>query len=332
MALLDVIQFDAQRDCLGFVGDLVNRGPDSLRTLRFIKNLPHSLVVLGNHDIHLLALSYGVTEYERHTLDEVLNAPDRDELIDWLRQQPLMCMIDNESMNDVTHTSVHAPSNTKYLRSNKLPPVVMVHAGIPPQWTLEDALHCANEVHTLLTSDACETCLNHIEGNQPQQWSPTLSGWDRVRYIVNAFTRLRFCDANGQLDFECKTTRCDRPGFKPWFEWPRADPAAPQATYPHNTDHTHNTHHDADHSDNTSNHSNNTYHNTEHSDNTHRVDIVYGHWAALTGICDIPGHYALDTGCVYGRALTALRLEDRQLFSVPTAPGDHLERIRQTSF
>lgn len=246
-ALLTHIQFDITKDSLWFVGDLVNRGPKSLETLRFIKNLPRAKVVLGNHDLHLLALATGHT-YAHHTLNAILTAPDRDELIDWLRCVPLL----------------HHDAALNF---------VMVHAGISPQWDLATAKACADEISQLLQSDHWRELINSMYGNEPNLWDVSLTGPARWRFIINAFTRMRFCDVNGRLDFTCDGPIGKQPaGYLPWFSVP----------------------------------------------NRRTVDaaIVFGHWAALSGEVDVSNIHGIDTGCVWGKTLTALRLEDRQRFSV----------------
>lgn len=250
--LLSVIDFNPDRDRLGFVGDLVNRGPESLATLRFIKQLKDPLIVLGNHDLYLLAINAGCIDVEaQHLLQPILEAEDKLDLLEWLRHLPLLIREDFG---------------------------VMVHAGIPPQWSIEQALQHAREVEVVLQSDSINNMLTQYEdfltqlvGNQPDCWNFELSGFDRWRYIVNALTRMRFCGAHGELDLISKrSTTADPSRFKPWFEWYHGD-----------------------------------------------TDIFFGHWADLKGQCDHPHVYALDTACVWGEKLTAIRIEDRQLFSVP---------------
>lgn len=245
--LLAAIKFDPQADRLWFAGDLVNRGPNSLEVLRFVKNLGNAVVVLGNHDLHLLSLANG-HPYKDHTMYDVLAAPDCQELIDWLRQQPLL----------------HYDAKLGYL---------MTHAGLPPQWSLAQAQNYAEEVETQLNDDRYAEFLDHIYGNQPDTWREDLTGWDRLRYIVNALTRLRFCTPSGKLDLvSVGKAGSQPPGFLPWFQ----------------------------------------VQNRACRD----VNIVFGHWAALEGVTHTPQVFALDTGCAWGGSLTALRLEDRQLFEV----------------
>ncbi|MBY4676068.1 symmetrical bis(5'-nucleosyl)-tetraphosphatase [Marinobacterium arenosum] len=237
-------------DRLWVAGDLVNRGPKSLETLRFLKSLgKRAKVVLGNHDLHLLAVHYGTTTAKRHdTLNAILQAPDRDELMDWLRSRKLL--VYDKALN-----------------------YCMVHAGIPPHWTLKQARKRAKEVEWVLRSKlACEYFKN-MYGNQPDCWQPGLEGWDRLRVITNYLTRMRFCDADGRLDFSAKEGLESQPeGFLPWFRQPRE---------------------------------------------ARDLQIIFGHWAALEGRADAEHVYALDTGCVWGNALTAMRLEDKAMFSLP---------------
>jgi len=254
-ALLEIIQFNPQQDHLWFAGDLVNRGPKSLETLRFIKGLGKRAVsVLGNHDLHLIAAAYGhPLKSDDHTLDAILNAPDRDELIDWLRQQPLL----------------HHDAVLGY---------TMIHAGLPPQWDLKLARQCAQEVETMLRSNNIADFIEHMYGNKPRRWSDDLSGWKRLRFTVNCLTRLRFCDDEGRLEFKYKGPPGSQPAeFRPWFEIPKR--------------------------------------------NSCDLNIVFGHWSTL-GKRDDPGVFPLDTACLWGGELTALRLDTTpQWFSLPCAEG-----------
>ena len=198
LKLLDLLRFDPAGDRLWFVGDLVNRGPDSLETLRFVRDLDdRALTVLGNHDLHLLALAAGKSKQEkRHNLDSVLKAPDRDELLDWLRFRPLM----------------HFDPRKEF---------ALIHAGLPPQWDLLDALSCAEEVEGALRGPDYLDFLQAMYGNEPKSWSGSLSGMDRLRFITNCFTRLRYCDANGTLALKEKAAPDSRaPGMIPWFQVP----------------------------------------------------------------------------------------------------------------
>lgn len=196
--LLEHINFNPREDRLGFAGDLVNRGPESLEVLRFVKNLGNAFVVLGNHDFYLLALGYEAVEFHGgHTLDPVLQAPDKYELLDWLRQQPLVYYWENFNS-------------------------ILVHAGIPPQWSLPEVLTYAQEVSSQLKSEYFLDYLKELElhRNFNVTWNENLSKSERLRYIVNAFTHLRFCSASGELDMSNKSTHSKDPQkFRPWYEW-----------------------------------------------------------------------------------------------------------------
>jgi bis(5'-nucleosyl)-tetraphosphatase (symmetrical) len=195
--LLDQIAFDPAADRLWLVGDLVNRGPDSLAVLRLIKSLGDSAItVLGNHDLHLLAVAEGVAELSRHdTLDEILNAPDRDELLHWLRHQRLL----------------HAKDD-----------YVLVHAGLLPQWSVAQAEGLAREVEAALRSDDYTTFLSRMYGNAPHHWDDNLTGYKRLRVIVNAYTRMRICTPEGEMEFRFKGEVEKIPaGYLPWFDIPQ---------------------------------------------------------------------------------------------------------------
>jgi bis(5'-nucleosyl)-tetraphosphatase (symmetrical) len=250
--LLARIGFDRGRDRLWFVGDLVNRGPDSLECLRFVRGLGDAaLTVLGNHDIHLLCVAEGVeSARKRDTLDDVLAAPDRAQILEWLRRRPLM----------------HVEGG-----------FALVHAGLLPEWTVAKARGLAAEVETVLAGPGYRGFLDRLYGDEPARWDDRLEGEDRWRVIVNAMTRLRVCEADGAmaLAFNGEPGEAAE-GRIPWFDMPgRAS---------------------RDHA------------------------IVCGHWSAL-GVCVRPNLYSLDSGCVWGRALTALRLEDRALFQVDCPAG-----------
>jgi bis(5'-nucleosyl)-tetraphosphatase (symmetrical) len=194
--LLGSIRFDPARDKLWFVGDLVNRGPDSLATLRFVKSLgERAITVLGNHDLHLLMVAEGRAKmHKRDTLQDILDAPDRDELLYWLRGQYLM----------------HAENG-----------YVMVHAGLLPSWSVEKALSLAREVETALRGNNYRTLAAGMYGNQPEQWRDDLSGIDRLRIIINAMTRLRVCTPEGVMEFAHKgKPENSPPGYLPWYEVP----------------------------------------------------------------------------------------------------------------
>lgn len=248
LLLLETIQYNQNKDTLWFTGDLVNRGPKSLDVLRFVKNLPRCICVLGNHDLSLLAQAHTTRRLESHTLEDVLRAPDRDELLTWLRHLPLL-------HRDLNHNTC------------------LVHAGIYPTWDIEEASQFAREVEKQLRGPNFEELLNNMFGNTPTQWHHSLVGWERSRFIINALTRMRFCHKDGDLELAYKGTITQAPpDLVPWFEIkPRA---------------------------------------------MSQTKILFGHWAALGGKVTVPNVYALDTGCVWGGSLTALRLEDMRLFSV----------------
>lgn len=248
--LLTHIQFNPAEDSLWFTGDLVNRGPQSLETLRYIKQLGDKhRIVLGNHDLHLLAVAHGVhSGWEEDTLQDILTAPDRVELLDWLSHQSLL----------------HYDETLNYL---------MVHAGVASSWDLATAQRLAQEVETILRSDKANDFFANMYGNQPDHWQEELVGWDRLRCITNYFTRVRFCYADGRMDLGNKGALASQPEtLMPWFQ------------VPHRV--------------------------------TADLPIVFGHWAALGGVTNTPNTFALDTGCIWGFNLTAMRLEDQQRFFV----------------
>ncbi|MEW5757648.1 MAG: symmetrical bis(5'-nucleosyl)-tetraphosphatase [Pseudomonadota bacterium] len=258
-ALLAQIQFDPARDRLWFVGDLINRGPHSLETLRFVKDLGTcAITVLGNHDLHALAVAEtGRPLKPQDSLTALLAAPDRDELLDWLRRQPL-------------------------LHHDALLGFTLIHAGLPPQWDLAQAQACAREVEALLRGDRYHEFFPHMYGDEPAQWDDALRGWDRIRFIVNCFTRLRYCTADGHCAMLPKGAPGTQPaGLLPWF-------AVPQRR-------------------------------------SREARIVFGHWSTL-GLYQGHNVFALDTGCLWGGSLSALRLEDLALFQVPCSgfctPGE----------
>ena len=249
-ALLGAIGFDRNNDRLWFVGDLVNRGPASLATLRLVHDLGEAaLTTLGNHDLHLLALAHGFAkERADDTLGEVLAAPDRDSLLEWLRYRPML----------------HVEAN-----------YVLVHAGLLPQWDIATAKALAEEVESALRGPGHREFLAQLYGSRPERWSDSLRGIERLRVIVNAMTRLRFCTAEGAMEFSTKgETAKSPPGYSPWFEIPGRKSA----------DHT----------------------------------VICGHWSAL-GLRIAPNLLALDSGCVWGGALSAIRLEDRRVYQMPCA-------------
>lgn len=251
--LLQQIRFHPQHDTLWLVGDLVNRGSGSLEVLRWIYQHQHAVVtVLGNHDLHTLVVAEGIVQPHRSdTLQALFAATDSAELLHWLRQQPL---IHSEGV------------------------YTLVHAGLLPQWDITQALALGAEVANMLSGEHYRDFLQAMYGNQPRQWSDELSGYDRLRVITNAMTRLRLCTAEGEMEFKFKGELGNVPeDYLPWFDVPgRAS-----------------------------------------RDST----ILFGHWSAL-GLIVRPDMVALDTGCLWGRSLTAMRLEDRQIFQVPCSSDD----------
>jgi bis(5'-nucleosyl)-tetraphosphatase (symmetrical) len=195
--LLAKIHFDPARDRLWFTGDLVNRGPQSLEVLRYVKGLgAHATCVLGNHDLHLLAVAAGTAKPRpRDTLDGILRAPDRDELLDWLRSRPLL----------------HHDDRLGY---------TLIHAGLLPSWSLADAQRLAHEGETALRVEA-DALFRHMYGDLPDHWNENLPGFDRLRVIINAYTRLRYCDSEGNMDLRPKGPPGSQPpGLLPWFQIP----------------------------------------------------------------------------------------------------------------
>jgi bis(5'-nucleosyl)-tetraphosphatase (symmetrical) len=242
-ALLAAVRYSADRDRLWFVGDLVNRGPDSLAVLRRIRSLGDAATVtLGNHDLHLLAVAFGAAHARSgDTLNEILAAPDRDALLEWLAGRPLFH--EDEALN-----------------------ACMLHAGLAPQWDLQLARQCARKFEHGLRSNP-EKLFSRLYGDQPDLWDEVRNGEERMRFIANCFTRLRYVDADGRLMLRAKGSP-KKPQAKsliPWFEAQNARWRGPR--------------------------------------------IVFGHWSTL-GFFNNGDITALDTGCVWGGTLTALRLDD----------------------
>jgi len=246
--LLERLKFSADRDQLWLVGDLVNRGPDSLPALRRVRSLgDNAVVVLGNHDLHLLAVAHGARRPRpSDTLDEVLAAPDRDALLEWLITRPL----------------AHAQGAD-----------LMVHAGLVPQWTVAGTLALAREVGEALRHDP-RALFQHMYGNEPDRWDERLAGVHRLRFAINVLTRLRVCTADGRVDLGVKGEPPSPPSpLRPWFA--HAERASREAR------------------------------------------VIFGHWSAL-GLVREHGVIGLDTGCVWGGALSAVDLDsERAVISVP---------------
>lgn len=238
--LLQTLDFSPSRDHLYLLGDLVNRGPDSLGVLRRLRGLEGAVTcLLGNHDLHLLAVAHGVRKPHRSdTLDEILHAPDRDDWLDWLRQQRM---------------AVHAHG------------WLMVHAGVLPQWDAAQTVALAGEVEAMLRSPQLGEFLTQMYGNEPVRWDDSLRGVARWRCVVNSLTRLRFCSADGTMEFASKEGVGGAPeGFMPWFEVPGRRTAG--------------------------------------------TPVAFGHWSTL-GLINRDDLLALDTGCIWGGQLTAVRVD-----------------------
>lgn len=248
--LLELISFDTARDRLWLVGDIVNRGPDSLAALRFAKESGNAVtMVLGNHDLHLLMVAAGVAKMRTSdTLQPILSAPDRNELLFWLRHQKLL----------------HQDGDN-----------VMVHAGLLPGWSVAQAAELAHEVEAALRKENFQKVFSRLYGDKPNCWNDDLTGYERLRVIVNAMTRMRICTPEGKMNFSFKGDAQAIPeGYLPWFEVPPRD--------------------------------------------RKKVTIICGHWSAL-GLKINHNLIALDTGCLWGGSLTAIRLDDRKIFQVPCA-------------
>ncbi len=258
-ALLARIAFDPHRDTLWLVGDLVNRGPASVAVLRHVRSLgARARMVLGNHDLHLLAVRVGARAYkDSDTFGDVLEAPDCDELLAWLRRQPLL----------------HHDAKLGF---------TMVHAGLAPQWDLHDAMRHAAELAAVLRGPRYRTFFEHMYGNGPALWDESLQGWKRLRFITNTFTRIRYCDAGGRLRLKpTGPPACEDPALVPWFAVPERK--------------------------------------------TRGQRIIFGHWATLqmhAALSPEHGVYHIDSGCVWGGCLTALRLDDERYFRVDCT-ADH---------
>lgn len=251
--LLDKIRFDPTDDRLWFTGDLVNRGPRSADVVRLVADLgDRATTVIGNHDLHLLAVASRIrAEREGERLKDILEASDSERLLTWISERPLF----------------HYDAATGY---------ALVHAGLPPQWDVADAIRLAREAEVAITGPQAREFLAQMYGNEPNRWSEDLTGWDRLRVIVNGFTRIRFCDNYGCMDFENKGPLTgDTYPLLPWFQIP--------------------------------------------SRRSRGTPIVFGHWSLL-GLWNRDGVIGLDTGCVWGRQLTAVRLDQEtpEFFDVPS--------------
>lgn len=247
--LLQAIDFDPSRDRLVFCGDLVNGGPDSLGVLRWIFEHQHRCTtVLGNHDLHMLAVAAGARAYrKKDTFRDILDAPDADQLLAWLRRQPMICRVGD---------------------------FLVVHAGLLPCWGADTALRLGAEVERALQRDDHAVFLREMYGNKPDTWSPDLAPPARTRVIVNAMTRLRTLSPRGKLRFDYSGPLSGLPdGRTPWFR--------------------------------------------AHQPAWRGQPILFGHWSAI-GVHREAGTIALDSGCVWGGTLSALRLDDRQLIEVPS--------------
>jgi bis(5'-nucleosyl)-tetraphosphatase (symmetrical) len=243
LQLLNKLKFDNEKDNLWFAGDLVNRGSDSLATLRFVKSLGNSAItVLGNHDLHLLAIAHGIKTTRSADLQRILDADDKDELLQWLSTRPLL----------------HHDSELGY---------TLAHAGIYPAWTLAQAKNHATELETSLKNNL-SGFLEHMYGDKPDKWNDSLTDFNRLRFICNSFTRMRFCHPDGTLDFSSNGAPGTIPEKAlPWFE---IEPRK-----------------------------------------TKDEKILFGHWSTL-GAINKKNIYPLDTGCVWGGKLTALRIDTNE--------------------
>ncbi len=248
--LLEVIDFRSDRDHLWLLGDLINRGPDNLSVVRRVMAMGAAVTtILGNHDLHFLAVHRGGHRPNRSdTFTDLLAAPDVDEISDWYRQQLLF----------------HRDKELGY---------AMAHAGVPFFWSFKEARVLAEEVEAEIRGPACERYFKVMYGNEPDHWRDDWTGMDRLRVITNYFTRMRLVDQQGVLDFSHKGALEDAPpGLVPWFELTSRQPP--------------------------------------------KQRLLFGHWAALEGYFEHEHVIGLDTGCVWGRSLTALRLEDAAFFTV----------------
>ncbi|KAF3977249.1 MAG: symmetrical bis(5'-nucleosyl)-tetraphosphatase [Methylococcales symbiont of Iophon sp. n. MRB-2018] len=242
LRLLEHIKFDDQVDQLWFAGDLVNRGPKSLETLRFVKSLHNAAItVLGNHDLHLIATSFEQRKpRKKDTLSPVLQADDSDELLYWLRHQPLFHYNDD---------------------------FCLLHAGLPPQWDFATTKKMALTAEAVLQGDKHLKFFRVMYGNKPHKWTAYIKGMDKIRFIVNCFTRMRYCKSNGYLDFKHNNAPGTQPShLMPWFTVPKRKSS--------------------------------------------KMKIIFGHWSTL-GYYQGHNCFAIDTGCLWGGQLTAIKLGEK---------------------
>ncbi len=241
--LLNKISFSSDKDQIWFTGDLVNRGPDSLGVLRFVKSLEeNAITVLGNHDLHMLAIVHGLEKQRpSDTFDEIINAKDKNELMQWISTLPLL----------------HTANNDQH---------ILVHAGLYPQWTIPQAKQYAHEVETILQSDQLLVFLSHMYGNKPDAWEDSIEYWDRLRFITNCFTRMRYCTVDGRLNLRSSVAPGKQEsGLVPWYTLKNNRPTS--------------------------------------------VNLFFGHWSTL-GLLHNNGIHCLDTGCLWGGTLTAMKIDD----------------------
>lgn len=240
-SLLSKIEFRPERDQLCFTGDLVNRGTQSLQVLKYVKSLPNAVTVLGNHDLHLLAVASGQAPLKSHdTISDILSAPDCNNLLRWLRECPLV-------YRDDTHG------------------FTMMHAGVLPQWEITTVMELSDEAGEFIRRSDANGLFSHMYGDTPDQWRDDLQGWARLRIIINAFTRMRYCDAFGRMDLRQKGSPGKHPKHLfPWFQVPGRKTVA--------------------------------------------IKMIFGHWSTL-GLWKSNNVIAIDTGCLWGERLTAVRLD-----------------------
>ena len=280
-SLLSEVGFRPSRDQLWLTGDLVARGPDSLGCLRRVLALGNAATtVLGNHDLHLLAVANGIARPKAaDKIMPILNAADGGDLLYWLRHQPLLAEYQPAAFHALStpslarHATPSASHSSPASGSQSQSGFVISHAGIPPQWNMEQARHAARSAEAKLRSSDYKLHLAQMYGNQPDFWQPDLSETEQLRFTINAFTRMRFCFPDGRLDFSHNGAVSDQDGeLLPWFSLRK------------------------DHQD---------------------LPLIFGHWAALAGECAAPDIHALDTGCVWGGSMTLLCWETGERISTP---------------